>query len=293
MPNIRRSLLLFGCFLFFNAIEMAGQLQIPNAGFEAWEIRDGIEEPVGWSTTNYINTLDGTQMISVTKDSVAAYKGKYAIKITNSPFVIPPIEGGNCPGFIGITIDVQKFEYLKSLKVWLKFLKPVPTGQCEVGINNITNGVWEEGTIWTEINEIPNYTFFEIPIDKHNVDTVGISFSAGAQFSQNGCVGDGILWVDDLELVGDISSSYFLPEGDNIFHISPNPTFDFIKITIPKDIEIKEIMVYSTFGQCVLVFQGNENYLDISSLNEGIYLVNIIDVTGRYFISKFLKSSLE
>ena len=69
----------------------------------------------------------------------------------------------------------------------------------------------------------------------------------------------------------------------------PNPAKDVIKIKgLSESKDIKEIMVYSILGKYESIELQNENSLDISKLNSGIYFIQLLIDKKIYFL-KFVK----
>lgn len=68
-------------------------------------------------------------------------------------------------------------------------------------------------------------------------------------------------------------------EGISIY---PNPTTGILRIQSKKSIE--KIEVYDTLGR-LITFESNNNVIDISKVNRGVYFINIID-ENRYVSNK-------
>jgi len=61
------------------------------------------------------------------------------------------------------------------------------------------------------------------------------------------------------------------------FKLYPNPAFDnYIYITTSQN-EPKEITIYDIFGKVVLRNRINQNALDISHLDSGVYVLQVIE----------------
>ena len=67
------------------------------------------------------------------------------------------------------------------------------------------------------------------------------------------------------------------PKSSSIV-IYPNPTFDTFEVT--EDSNVKSIAIYNIIGKEVLtVSHTTGQFHDVSFLNEGIYLVRMLDAT--------------
>ena len=60
---------------------------------------------------------------------------------------------------------------------------------------------------------------------------------------------------------------------DNL-KIYPNPVTDMLNIEVPDGMEIKEIIIYNTLGQTVLVSTQTKT-MDVSNLKSGTYFMSI------------------
>lgn len=62
-------------------------------------------------------------------------------------------------------------------------------------------------------------------------------------------------------------------EKDNV-KIYPNPTADFVHITLKSNSKIEEAEVYDTAGRLVLKAKLDSGKLDLRSLNSGMYMIS-------------------
>jgi hypothetical protein len=77
-------------------------------------------------------------------------------------------------------------------------------------------------------------------------------------------------------------------ETVNFFTLSPNPTNDFLTITTESP--VNEITVYNTLGQVIMTNpRNNNNRLDVSDLQSGIYLITVSSDDKRQ-TSRFIKN---
>ncbi|NPA35967.1 MAG: T9SS type A sorting domain-containing protein [Chlorobi bacterium] len=76
----------------------------------------------------------------------------------------------------------------------------------------------------------------------------------------------------------------------NKIKVYPNPASDYLTISTNGEINNAQIEIYSINGKLIKKdkFSSSDNYIDISSLPEGIYLLRI-KCDNKYFVTKFSK----
>ena len=92
-------------------------------------------------------------------------------------------------------------------------------------------------------------------------------------------------WIDQI-LIHVNASSTVNEISQNEVSIYPNPAHDFLHIKLNRS-EIKEISIYNLSGQRIL--RTNSESVNIYQLKQGIYLLKIIDESGRVGNFKFIK----
>jgi hypothetical protein len=73
---------------------------------------------------------------------------------------------------------------------------------------------------------------------------------------------------------------------ENDISVVPNPASDFINIILPDERVIGNLEILDLFGR--VVFNSKSNTLNVSSLPNGIYILNI-EAEGDTFQKKFIK----
>ena len=71
--------------------------------------------------------------------------------------------------------------------------------------------------------------------------------------------------------------------------VYPNPANNYLHVSLDKNIEIKEYTVFDINGKNLLQGQLNTNYINISDLNTGIFMLRIQDKQGIIHNIKFIK----
>ena len=109
---------------------------------------------------------------------------------------------------------------------------------------------------------------------------VGRSFNAFVSIETNGqqtlaTIGP---WYPQLVL-----KNFVLDDAENDelkIAVYPNPVTETLIIT-SEGIPIEKIRVYSISGQIILAFENVQNSIDVSSLSEGLYFLEIFSSEGK------------
>ncbi len=111
---------------------------------------------------------------------------------------------------------------------------------------------------------------------------VGVGNLKVVETSNQGCVGTEKTFNATITPGVGISESNL----SNDLLIYPNPTNDFINISLPNH-NIKQVVIYNLMGGEIL--QTNKTNINISELAYGIYFVKVIDNNGNSCIKKIVK----
>ncbi|MBE0655596.1 MAG: T9SS type A sorting domain-containing protein, partial [Bacteroidales bacterium] len=89
---------------------------------------------------------------------------------------------------------------------------------------------------------------------------------------------------------GELPTHTLFFEAEDDFLVYPNPASEKIYITTPSR-QLREVRLFDISGRFLYQTFANreETELDISGLDSGIYLVNMIDSEGKTFIRKIIK----
>jgi hypothetical protein len=83
----------------------------------------------------------------------------------------------------------------------------------------------------------------------------------------------GCNWYDEVEDACPLDvPNHLSPSNINIY---PNPVQNYLFISGQAMNEIKEIIIYNSIGELVLQIEGATQYMDVSNLQKGIYLVEV------------------
>jgi hypothetical protein len=86
----------------------------------------------------------------------------------------------------------------------------------------------------------------------------------------------------------DSSVSVIDSDSDYGFLIYPNPAMDQIQFILPDDTRIEKYLIYDINGKLRTIENGENEILDVSAYSPGIYIVKIIDSSGRLMAGKFV-----
>ncbi|MDQ0064339.1 T9SS type A sorting domain-containing protein [Chryseobacterium lathyri] len=120
-------------------------------------------------------------------------------------------------------------------------------GLAQSVIGNINSGAVSETNFTHSVGEI--YVIPNDP-DQTNSGTMGMYYQSVLK----------VLGVKELE-------------KDNV-KIYPNPTTDFVHVTLNSNSKIEEAEVYDTAGRLVLKVRLDQEKIDLRSLDSGIYMIS-------------------
>lgn len=75
--------------------------------------------------------------------------------------------------------------------------------------------------------------------------------------------------------------------AENPITISPNPSQDYIQISLPKSIAHFEVEIINTLGQTVLQ-TSNQSRLNVAELPKGVYMLKIKDALTNVWVNKII-----
>lgn len=244
--------------------------QIPNEGFEEWEVVDGIEQPKYWSTNN------AECCLTVEKVSGAdAISGSHSMKVSSSALSIE----GALPGRAHIAF--QPGTVYRSLSAKAR-IDSMEMGEVVITVREWSNGALREIGKWssaaktdgvisiaTEIAQTEQAVFLEIDIEARNTQ------------SPVGSIGYAEAIIDDLEL--SVVSSTAAAERRRL-QVFPNPSSGLFNFVLPEGFTAGTLSVIDARGQAVLrraisraAFSGG---IDLSGLPSGVYFLELRPALG-------------
>lgn len=145
----------------------------------------------------------------------------------------------------------------------------------------------------SETNSPDRWNWFDAGVDvgeqAHLIDVDDL-FGAGATswtpFTDLGLTFDSIAFT--------IEGTETLSAGNNgnidSFSVYPNPTVDRFNITGTNNLSVKGVTIFNLLGQSVLTVDGNTTTVDISSLNRGVYVVEILGENNTKTTRRIVKN---
>lgn len=184
-----------------------------------------------------------------------------------------------------------------------------------IGSLGISIGIWleidNEGNAFSA--EVVTNAIYSVDLETGQATIIGVPFDVDINFAQEATFdhvhnvlymaaytggGTGGIYIVDrdtgeIELVGDTSSlnaefvmfsahDETLSVKDNIkpsFSVFPNPSSDWVTLETNNIQEIIAVEIYNVLGQRVNISMSGK-VLDISNLNNGLYIVNVITANG-------------
>jgi len=89
--------------------------------------------------------------------------------------------------------------------------------------------------------------------------------------------------IESEQLISGVSDNSLAIE----FDIFPNPASDYL--TVSTALEIRQVRVMNLLGQSVKTFFNGSNQLNVSDLNEGVYLLEFTTTDNQIAVKKFSK----
>lgn len=114
------------------------------------------------------------------------------------------------------------------------------------------------------------------------LDSVYVLFTGGSKLGTS-------MWVDDMRVDTAIVNSVKEPIRFGDMQVYPNPATNVVMLDIPGQ-QIQAVQVFDIQGQEVQQpVTGNQNTLDVSTLQPGMYFVICTDEAGAQYSQRFVK----
>ncbi len=254
--------------------------QITNGSFEQWEIRNGIEEPTYWSTTNNNDNI-------AIKKSNFSVDGNYSLKITIKK------EASFSACLEGVLINIEasnKNHKAINGKIAYNDYSISNTGRIYVQIFYYIKDTFHIGQRVVIRGPSENFKDFSIPIEQIEFDSVQFSIRAGQipGPASDYCFADLEVWVDDL---------YFTPSDIDVnneldFILFPNPVTQELSVSSINQSKIESLELHTSHGikiYEILNHNGRMKTIKTQNLFPGIYFIKITSISGKEQISKIIK----
>jgi len=284
--------------LLFPFLAMA-QNAIPNPDFENWTTGglppiNSFEDPNGWSTVNSLTYLLGIQTVTKASQPQFVKSGNFALRLETF-FVAAlnrPVQGGAATADINVADESLSggvpFNLRPSaLEGWYQYY-PVGADTATMAIllskwNSVLGVKDTVGyALYRPTEAVSVYTQFSAELEyflEDDPDTMIVGFVCSGQFEPG--IGS-VMYVDDVSLVFEPVSVTKSASKKPLLY--PNPTRDFVRFDIPGAVWV---IVRNLTGQIVLEqnLLNNNNQIHLSTLNEGLYLLQFIDSGGKQIVT--------
>jgi hypothetical protein len=267
---------------FLLGLAIISHAQIPNSSFELWT-NQGIETPDGWFNAN---TSNSNELVRPTTDS---YFSLYAAQLENKAVDDNNITRATMVSGMKDLNHSSGFAYTLRPGFLNGYFQYKPAGNddsCYVIVqlskfNSFTHsreiigrGQFSSG------NEINQYIAFSAPItyfSNVDPDTATIIIYAGKYF---GAKDGSRLLIDELSF-DETTTGVVIIDGDELgITVSPNPTSNIITIGSTISVLVKQYAIYDNFGRVVMQKSFSGKSIDVSSLSNGQYHLNLYNSLG-------------
>ncbi|WP_339887303.1 PQQ-dependent sugar dehydrogenase [uncultured Flavobacterium sp.] len=165
---------------------------------------------------------------------------------------------------------------------------------------SITGGYVYTGTMYP--NLLNKYFFADYCVNRigyvdttSNAVTYTPNFSGSNNFTSFGEDMNGELYVSNSSVIYkivDTSTASTTSFENSGFSLYPNPAKNSITISSSEASFAKQIQVFDVSGKLLLskeVLQNKTNTIDVTSLSNGVYIVNVTTIDGNNYSSKLVK----
>lgn len=294
---MKQKFTLFSAFVLFFSSTFSQT--VPNGGFETWT--GSPSHPTGWCDPE---SLAGLSFGLLTKDQTVNghLEGSSAIKLktdsVQTPFGILLLNGfislgtgyfnsGALDPADALNYHGAAFAFRPdSIKFSYKYA-PVANDQAEAAIyfinagNDVGGGSFylsnTSGNWVTETHAIP-YVSAAVP------DTAFLFFNASTDAAP---AKNSTLWIDAVSFI--YNQTGFENEISSTVEISvgPNPTSAVLNLFSEKNILGNTIQIFDVQGKLISTSVLTKNQIDISTLQNGNYILNWINLEGKFLKGRF------
>lgn len=304
------------CALALLARPAAAQT-ISNAGFETWAIRDSIEAPAGWLTTDdvfayYVRKPTGTFNLGTVTKSTDAHSGSYAAKLTTTRE--PLTTGGSTlvQGILVLGAEVGKYNFFGIPLGGAPFNKRPTRMQFSYKFNGTAADsalalVYLSQAGSTNLSGVsaillsPSNSYITVaipitydPTDTSTPDSIHIVFASGYSThigkANSANIQEGsTLLVDDISLSGGGVLATRADAGTQAqLTVSPNPSpAGLFQLAAPAEpalasaaYTVSDMLGRVVARQPAQATPTPERTLDLSNLRTGIYLLRLDSKQG-------------
>ena len=141
---------------------------------------------------------------------------------------------------------------------------------------NATTYVWKKGTTVLPLQTTAILNLPSITTADTGIYTCTMTNECGTTVTMNLYINVDNLGID------------LMPIYKNNIILYPNPTLSILNIELPQSVEILKCFISNSLGQIVFKSHDNSNKIDVSNLQQGVYIVSLETNYGKWN-GKFVK----
>ncbi|MFM7903416.1 MAG: T9SS type A sorting domain-containing protein [Bacteroidota bacterium] len=282
--------------LLFIVVNTFAQNPTPNPGFENWSQTGNYFNPDGWNNLNSQTAILGILTCSRVTAAADIHTGTYAMKLTTrSVFGITANGIASTATLIttppyGVTGGIPYTLRPDSITGWYKYnpASASDSGFFQFVLQGAAGDTIGFVKLCTPNSAVSSYTRFSAPITYFSTATPTNSYWILSSSDGTNPVVNSALFVDDISLVFNPSSSLNTPLQSNQILLPQNPVTDFIRLV---DHHGFHSQILDLTGRTLLETQLNssDQLLDINWLPEGTYILSLRSNDGQFKSARFLK----
>ncbi len=279
--------LFLGGIILLSAIKV--KAQIPNPSFEQWQTRNfglvQFEDPRNWMSNNFYFAFTNPNQLPV-KKTTDAHSGTYAVEITNAPDTSQEKQGGSLiSGNVNFLTQEYNLKFKlnakpKSLEAFYKYF-PINNDSFNIEIVVSKNGEYLGSGSFKGVEVKNDYTKLSAEIQYIDETTVPDSASIFIYAGNSYQVIEGTkLILDDLSFTDAPVSVSKVKNNDLAISVYPNPAQD--KLFFNLNNQSASVTLMDLNGKIITQneISKTNNYIDLTGINNGIYLTQIITEQG-------------
>ncbi|MFM7079290.1 MAG: T9SS type A sorting domain-containing protein [Bacteroidota bacterium] len=287
--------LVFALFII-TVVNCVGQNATPNPGFENWTQVGNYFNPDGWNNLNSQTAILGVLTCSRVTAAADVRSGSYAVKLTTRSVFGITANGITSTATLittppyGVTGGIPYSLRPDSITGWYKYTpaSPSDSGFFQFVLQGSAGDTIGYVKLCTPNTTVSTYTRFSAPITYFSQATPVNSYWILSSSDGNNPVVNSALFVDDLALVFNPTSSLNTLESPDDFAIYPNPASNTISVQSRSE---SMVFVFDCAGRMIKAInaQFGKTEIDVSSLSSGLYVVTMKEADGNIKRSRFIK----
>lgn len=282
--------------LLFVVVNAFAQNPTPNPGFENWSQTGNYFNPDGWNNLNSQTAILGILTCSRVTAAADIHSGTYAMKLTTrSVFGITANGIASTATLVttppyGVTGGIPYTLRPDSITGWYKYnpASASDSGFFQFVLQGSAGDTIGLVKLCTPNAPVSNYTRFSAPITYFSSATPTNSYWILSSSDGTNPVVNSALFVDDISLVFNPTSSLNNPLHSNQILLPQNPVTDFIQLV---DHQGSQCQIMDVSGRSLLVtyLQSADQLIDVHGLPKGVYVLTLRSANGLLKSARFIK----